>query len=215
MKHLAIIADGNRRWAKKNNLPIELGYSQGLVTIENTCDWAIKQKLEHLTFYCFSTENWGRAPEEVSMLFKLAEDYFTNQLPWYIKRGIRVLFIGRRDRFKSQMISMIENTEYNTRDCNKLTLHICIDYGGRDEIVRAIDAGAKTEEEISAFLASSAPYPDAILRTGGQKRLSNFMLWQAAYSELIFRDELFPELYSNILDEVLCEYKNRQRSFGK
>lgn len=214
MKHLAIIADGNRRWATANDLPNRSGYLQGLVTIENCCNWAIKNNVSYLTVYCFSTENWGRAKDEVDMLMNLARWYFDEQVDWYVRRGIKVRFSGRRDRFDDDFCDKMHRLEVATTAGQYLTLTICVDYGGRDEIVRAIAAGAKTEDEITAILTANAPEPDVILRTGGDVRLSNFLLWQSAYAELMFMDAPFPDLNGPALDHVLHEYETRKRSFG-
>ena len=215
MKHLAVIADGNRRWARQHNLPVELGYQQGLNVIERTCEWAIENEVAFLSFYCFSTENWQRPQEEIDAIFQLADTYFGYQVPWYVERKIRVIFAGRRDRFKESFVEKIKKAEKATECGNRLTLIIYVDYGGRDEIVRAIANGACTEQEINTALTVFSPNPDAILRTGGDKRLSNFMLWQAAYAELFFLDAHFQELDYNLLDEVKKDYKKRKRNFGK
>lgn len=214
MKHLAIIADGNRRWAKAAGLPIRSGYLQGLVAIENCCDWCIANRVDYLTVFCFSTENWRRAAEEVNMLIGLGKWYFDDQLDWYVNRGIRVQFSGRRDRFAADLIETMERLETATAGGAELTLIVCLDYGGRDEIVRAIESGARTEEEINEYVTRLAPEPDVILRTGGDMRLSNFLLWQSAYSELLFTTTLFPDLNAVGLDHVMHEYKNRKRRFG-
>lgn len=215
MNHLAIIADGNRRWAAQHGLPFEFGYQQGLTVIERTCDWAIQNNVKFLSFYCFSTENWSRPQEQVDSLFQLADNYFGNNVSWYVQRGIKVQFAGRRDRLKQSTTEKISHIEEATEKGEKLCLVIYIDYGGRDEIVRAIEAGARSELDIDQVLAKTAPYPDMILRTGGEKRLSNFMLWQAAYAELCFLDSYFPELDCKILDQVKEEYQSRKRNFGK
>lgn len=214
MKHLAIIADGNRRWSAKNNLPISAGYGQALVVIENCCDWAIDKGIKFLTFYCFSTENWKRPSEEISLLMELARDYFREQKDWYVKKGIKVQFIGRRDRTPMDLLQNSIDLERATCECNNLVLNICLDYGGREEIIRAIASGATTEEEINKILTFYAPEPDLILRTGGQKRLSNFLLWQSAYAELSFVDEYFPELNENLLNNILVDFQSRKRNYG-
>jgi undecaprenyl diphosphate synthase len=215
MNHLAIICDGNRRWARSNRLPIEAGYVQGLTVVEGCCKWAIKNAVRYLTVYLFSTENWSRPTNEVDALKSLGRLYFGGRLGWYVSNGIRVRFSGRRDRFEPDLIEIIDSIETATSECESLDLIICIDYGGRDEIVRSIESGAKTEEEITAHLTRYAPEPDAILRTGGDMRLSNFLLWQSAYAELMFVDDLFPDLDDSILDQVLHEYHTRKRNFGK
>ena len=215
MRHLAIIADGNRRWARQNNLPIELGYQQGLNTIERVCEWAIEHQIAFLSFYCFSTENWKRPQKEIDMIFKLADSYFGYQVPWYVERKIRVVFAGRRDRFENSFTEKMEKAEEATKNGDKLTLIIYIDYGGRDEIIRAVSSGARTELEIDVALTALSPCPDVILRTGGEKRLSNFMLWQAAYAELFFLEVYFPELDYSYLNQVEEDYKKRKRNFGR
>lgn len=215
MRHLAIIADGNRRWAKENGLPSKAGYMQGLTAIERCCDWAISNGVEYLTVFCFSTENWNRPKHEVDLLMDLARWYFDDRREWYIAYGIRVQFAGRRDRFDQDFNAKMDRMERDTAEGRSMTLTICVDYGGRDEIARAIEVGARTEAEINAVLTAHFPAPDAILRPGGEYRLSNFLLWQSAYSELFFTTTLFPAIEAPELDKMLCEYQKRNRSFGK
>lgn len=215
MKHLAIIADGNRRWAKANGLPINMGYVQGLTIIENCCDWAIKNNIPYLTVYCFSTENWNRPQNEVNLLMDLARWYFGDRREWYVAAGIKVRFSGRRDRFDEDFLDKMEKMEEATSDGKTMTLTICVDYGGRDEIARAIASGANTEEGITAVISNGIPDPDAILRTGGEQRLSNFLLWQSAYAELFFYPVLFPAIEYADLDALLREYNSRKRNYGK
>lgn len=215
MKHLAIIADGNRRWAKENSLPTKAGYLQGLTAIERCCAWAIENKVEYLTVFCFSTENWNRPKHEVDLLMNLARWYFDDRREWYMAYGIRVQFAGRRDRFDIDLINKMDMMESDTAGGTSITLTLCLDYGGRDEIARAISAGARTEKEINDYLTTNFPAPDAILRSGGEYRLSNFLLWQSAYSELFFTTTLFPAIEAPELDKMLCEYQKRNRSFGK
>lgn len=214
MDHIAIIADGNRRWAVKNGLPPVAGYPQGLMTIETCCAWAISRGIRYITIYVFSTENWKRPPAEVENLMDLARWHFAEKRDWYIHAGIRVRFAGRRDRLPADITESCAALERDTVHGQALTLTICADYGGRDEIVRAIAAGAKTEEEITSMLTASIPEPDAIFRTGGCRRLSNFMLWQAAYTELFFTDACFPDVSEAELDAVLDEFRARGRNWG-
>lgn len=214
VQHIALIADGNRRWAKENELPWETGYLQGLTAIENCCEWAVNQGIKYLTIYCFSTENWKRPENEVNQLMDFARWYFIDKLDWYISMGIRVHFAGRKDRLAPDLVEKLGKVEKETSKCNSLELYICVDYGGRDEIVRAVAAGARTEEEISEYLDIKAPDPDMIVRTGGDMRLSNFLLWQSAYSELLFSPIYFPALNKTILDSFIEEYNNRKRNFG-
>ncbi len=214
MRHLAIICDGNRRWARANGLPPEAGHAQGLTAIERCCGWAIERGVYYLTVFCFSTENWRRSVGEVDAIMDLAREYFARQKGWYVQRGIRVRFRGRRDRVAGNLVEAMADMEAATAECETLMLNICVDYGGRDEIARAVEAGARTEEELDAALMW-APEPDVILRTGGQKRLSGFLLWQGAYSELVFSKVMFPALEAKELDRVAAEFERRTRNFGR
>lgn len=215
MKHLAIIADGNRRWAKREGLPTEFGYVQGLVAIENLCMSAIEREIEYLSVFCFSTENWRRTAAEVDYLMGLARDYFLDKKQWYHDRGIKVVFRGKKDRMPPDVVESMLDVEQYTASCDRLTLHIMADYGGRQDIVEAVKNGAKTEEEITRYFLDLAPEPEAIVRTGGHRRLSNFMLWQAAYSELFFINTLFPDFGERELDEILNEYASVVINHGK
>lgn len=214
MKHLAIIADGNRRWAKSMGLPIEFGYSNSLFTIENCCEWAIQNNVEFLTIYAFSTENWQRPSDQIDLIFKLGESYLRKEKSWYKNKKIKLTFLGRRDRIPYSLLEICEEMEGVAYDKPVLTLAICIDYGGRDEIIRAFKQGATTEEEISKVLTTNIPEPDLILRTGGEKRLSNFLLWQSAYAELMFIDNFFPELDFELLNMVKQNFETRNRNYG-
>ena len=214
MRHLAIIADGNRRWAAAQGLPKEAGHAQGLNVIERCCEWAISRGVKMLTFYCFSTENWGRESSEVDHIMDLARWYFRERREWFVTRGIRVRFAGRRDRLAKDLIEDMETMEEETKQGDALTLTICADYGGRDAIARAVQGGARTVRELDEALTAETPTPDAILRTGGEMRLSNFLLWQAAYAELFFSPTMFPALEDSELDALSEEYSTRTRKFG-
>lgn len=214
MRHLAIIADGNRRWAASQNLPKEAGHAQGLNVIERCCEWAISRGVKMLTVYCFSTENWGRESGEVDHIMELARWYFRERREWFVTRGIRVRFAGRRDRLAEDLVEDMATMEEETQQGDALTLTICADYGGRDAITRAVQHGAKTERELDVALTGEVPTPDAILRTGGEMRLSNFLLWQAAYAELFFSQTFFPALEDAELDSVLEDYGERKRNYG-
>ena len=214
MRHLAIICDGNRRWAKANGLPPEAGHAQGITVIGRCCDWAIDRWVDYLTLYCFSTENWKRSKEELTHLRRLIRTYFVANKGWYVARGVRVCFRGRRDRVPADVVEVMEDMEAATASCTALTLNICVDYGGRDEIARAVEAGARTQEELDAAL-SWAPEPDMILRTGGEQRLSGFLLWQCAYAELMFTPTFFPALEASELDGVAAEFDRRTRNYGR
>ena len=152
MRHLAIIADGNRRWATSQGLPPELGYNQGLITIENMCLWAIKNNISYISAYVFSTENWSRPKNQIQALMSLGDYYAATKVDFYVNNDIKVNFIGRRDRLDPHFVETINNLETSTKNGQTLQLIMCLDYGGRDEIVRAIKQGAQTEEEISSIL---------------------------------------------------------------
>lgn len=215
MKHLAVIADGNRRWAKKEGLPSGLGYVQGLVAIENLCISAIGRGIEYLSIFCFSTENWRRTTAEVDCIMDLARDYFLDKKEWYHDRGIRVVFRGRKDRLPPDVVNSMLVIEQYTAECKNLTLHIMVDYGGRQDIMEAIKNGADSEEDITKYFLGLAPEPEVVVRTGGHRRLSNFMLWQAAYSEIFFIDTLFPDFSEKELDYILEEYKSVVKNYGR
>lgn len=216
LMHVAIIPDGNRRWARSQGLPSVAGYPQGITVIENCCAWAIDKHIPFLSFYCFSTENLVKRPEdEVDNFIELVVNYAETGINYYINMGIKVIFNGRRDRLPEHIIKSISNVEEQTVNGTNLTLILCIDYSGKNEIVEAIAAGAKTEEELNNYMNRFAPDPDIIIRTSGIVRLSNFMLWQATYSELFFLPKHFPELTMEDLDQVLYEFENkRPRYYG-
>ena len=215
MKHLAIIADGNRRWAVKNGLPKEAGYPQGLIVIERCCLWCIQNGVDFLSVFCFSSENWGRAQTEIDGIFTLARQYFDSRREWYVENGIRVQFRGRRDRLPKDILESMDRLETATEKSDSLTLIICCDYGGRDEIIRTVNGGAATENDISKAMNKLTPDPEVIVRTGGRHRLSNFMLWQAAYSEIFFTDKLFPDLDEMDLNDIESWFEQQVRTFGR
>lgn len=215
MRHLAIIADGNRRWARAHGLDAELGHTHGLAAFERCAEWAIKNNVPYLTLFALSTENLGREKAEVEHIFDLARSYFVTRREWYVENGIKVLFLGRKDRMPQDVVGIMFDMEAATRRGENLTLCICCDYGGRDEIARAAAHGALSETAITEALTAFAPEPDMILRTGGRHRLSNFMLWQAAYAEILFSDTLFPDLDFAVLDDAARWYDKQVRNFGK
>lgn len=215
MKHIAIIADGNRRWAKQNNLPSELGYVQGLVCIENVCQAAKIHNIENLSFFCFSTENWFREQKEIDAIFTLAEQYFIDKKDWYLQQNIKVSFRGGENRIPSNLLKAMQDLETLTQYCTGLNLFIMVDYGGKWDIIQAFQSGARTEEEIEEYFNHFAPNPEIIIRTGGNHRLSNFMLWQAAYSEIYFLDILFPDFSEEELQKILYNYKTVQKNYGR
>lgn len=215
MKHIAIMPDGNRRWARARGMELTEAYLFAANRVERICEWAIEHGIPYTTFHIFTTENWRRSAADVSAIMDAVHDYLTLRGAWYIQNGVRLEVIGRRDRLEERIVRDIEQIEERTRDGKRLTLFLCADYSGRDEIARAVAAGARTEEELSRAIMGDTPEPDLILRTGGQHRLSGFMLWQAAYTELYFMDKLFPDLSASDLDNALEWFNSRIRNFGK
>ena len=212
MKYIGIIADGNRRWAKQYGLPPESGWAQGLVAIERVVLWAQQREIEQISIFLWSTQNWKRGEEQVQGFFNLARYWYNERANWYIDHDVKVKFKGRRDRLPQDIMEGIDLLESQTSKNSGLILEICVDYGGRDEIVRAVEAGARTFEEISAALG---PEPDCIIRTGGNSRLSDFLLWQGAYSEFIVIDTYFPAITFEDLDNCLAQYNSVDRTFGR
>ena len=217
---IAIILDGNRRWAKKKNLPSLEGHRQGVERLREAACWVRDRGIEHLAVYAFSTENWNRSKKEVSYLMKLfrimAEELFAK----LAEKNIRIRFAGERGRFDAKMQSIMLRAEEMSMKNKALTLWVCLSYGGRSEIVAAANAaaaeGSVTEETLAAHLwTAGMPDPDIIIRTGGDKRLSGFLTWQSVYSELFFIDEYWPDFSETILDSILNKYKERDRRMGK
>jgi undecaprenyl diphosphate synthase len=230
IKHLGVIMDGNRRWAKSQGLMSYLGHNRGTEVFGDICGWCLDNSIEYLTVYAFSTENWQRSEEEVTHLFKLLEKYFTEEKEQCIKRDIRLTIIGERNRFDKKTISMIEDIETCTKNCSKLKVQIAFSYGGRDEIIRAIkklfvdikegktDIEQISEETLNAYLDTAGmPDVDLVIRTGGaeNRRLSNFLPWQTVYSELFFSDLLWPEFSHDEFEKAMEYYNSVKRKLGK
>jgi undecaprenyl diphosphate synthase len=220
---VAIIMDGNGRWAKRRRLPVAAGHRAGTKALRRTVEAAIDLGVHDLTVYAFSTENWSRPQDEVDALMEIFGETIERELPDLAEQGVRVRFIGRRDRapavLRARMEALEDRTELNTRLC----LWIAFDYGGRAELVEAtrrlvesgIDPREIDENLIAANLhAPELPDPDLLVRTSGELRISNFMLWQLAYAELVFVDKLWPDFDERDLRAVLAEYAQRRRRFG-
>lgn len=223
-RHLVIIPDGNRRWARAHGLPEAEGHRKGAEVVETLMrqcrDWGVSV----LTFWGFSTENWDRENEEVRYLMDLMAEFLKRNLAELRKDNVRFHHLGRKDRIPPRLRSAIEDAEERTRDNRAYHLNLCLDYGGRDEIVRAvrriIEDGLPpeevSEETLSEYLDTAGlPDPDLIVRTSGEKRLSGILPYQSAYSEFAFVKEYFPDMTADILREVLMEFSGRQRRFGK
>ena len=219
--HLGIILDGNRRWAKENGLSAFEGHKKGLEKIKKVVEWCQEEKVKVLTLFVFSTENWNRSKKEVSYLMKLAKKALAFDLTQTLKQGIRIKVIGERDNLPDFLKTVIERVEKKTKKNKKMILNFALSYGGRGEIVAAVKKIIKdktplnkvTEKLISKNLWASDL--DMIIRTGKEQRLSNFLIWQAAYSELYFLDKYWPDFNKKDLNIALKNYDNRQRRFGK
>ena len=212
--HIAIIPDGNRRWAKKRALNPWKGHEVAMENFEKTLDWCYNDPRVHtLTIWGFSTENWKRDEKEIEMLMDLFIDYLKNERQKFTEKGIRVVHSGRRDRLPKELISLIEDIEEETKDNAACTFHLAIDYGGKDEILRAVEKmdGESIEEHLDQ---PSLPEIDLIIRTSGEHRTSNFFLWQSAYAEWIFEDKQFPDFTPEDLERCVEEFENRKRRYG-
>lgn len=222
--HIGLILDGNRRWAKAQGLPTLEGHRVGYGNLKQIGKHAIKRGVKYISAYIFSTENWNRSKDEVKYLMDLALWLASNELNEIHKDEIRVRFLGRLDGLSNKMIKAIHKAEELTKNNRKGTLALCFNYGGQQEIVDAAQQlldkakGARevTVEKFASLLyAPEVPPIDLIIRTSGEQRISNFMLWRAAYAELYFTYKHWPDFTPKDLDEALAEYAQRQRRFGK
>ncbi|MEY8337176.1 isoprenyl transferase [Lachnospiraceae bacterium 62-35] len=226
-QHIALILDGNGRWAKKRGLPRTMGHKEGCVTVEKTVEIAARMGIRYLTVYGFSTENWKRSTEEVGALMQLFRFYMVRLLKIAKNNNVRVKMIGERSRFDKDIVEGINRLEEETRDNTGLTFVIAVNYGGRDEIVRAaqkISAAAKEgtldpneldEKRFASYLdTADLPDPDLLIRTSGELRLSNYLLWQLAYTEIYITDCLWPDFSKEELEKAVIAYNNRERRFG-
>ncbi|MCR5768113.1 MAG: isoprenyl transferase [Lachnospiraceae bacterium] len=234
-QHVAIILDGNGRWARKRLLPRSAGHSAGARTVEDCCEWAWDLGIKYLTVYAFSTENWRRSDDEVAYLMNLLRDYMKNCLARSRKNNMRVRVIGDKSRLDEDLRASIEELENESASFTGLNFTVAINYGGRDEILRAFrkmtvdlskNAGSSPdnldnelekidEKMISSYLdTAEIPDPDLIIRTSGEQRISNFLLWQLAYSEFYFTDTLWPDFSKKELMKAIEYYSQRNRRFG-
>lgn len=222
MKHLAIIPDGNRRWATSQGLSVSAGHeiSARYERLKELLETAREEDVEYFSLWAFSTENWKRSESERKILFMLLRGVLKRLINDAVPNGIRFRWLGRRDRIPGNLVSLLEELETLTKDCNKMNLQLCLDYGGRDELVRAVnlavvDGTQMTEQTFGNLLdTQGVPDPDIVIRTGGEKRLSGFMSYQAAYAELFFQEKFFPEFTAEDLKGIITEYKSRDRRYG-
>ena len=222
-RNLAIIMDGNGRWAEQRGLPVAEGHRAGTKALRRTVEGAIDLGVDSLAVYAFSTENWARSPEEVAALMEIFTETIDRELPDLSAQGVRTRFIGRRERAPDELRRKMEETEATTAENTRLQLWIAFDYGGRAELVdaaRALVADGLRPEDVdeealaSRLYAPEMPDPDLLVRTSGEERISNFLLWQVAYSELVFVDVLWPDFGEDELRAALEEYAGRRRRFG-
>ncbi len=217
-KYVAIITDGNGRWAKARGLPVNAGHDAGADTVKARLRDAAELGVEELTVYSFSTENWSRPRVEVDGLMEMFSRRIAGETPELDREGVRMRFIGRREGVAPGLVEQMEWAEGVTAANTRITLYVAFNYGGRAEILDAVARlkGAEpTEEALRRCLYAPEMHdPDLIIRTSGERRLSNYLLWQSAYSELVFRDELWPDFSRQALEESLAEYAARRRRFG-
>jgi undecaprenyl diphosphate synthase len=215
-KYVAIITDGNGRWAQSRDLPVIEGHRAGADVVKERLRDAARLGIEELTVYSFSTENWARPAEEVSGLMEMFGERIDRETPELHEEGVRMRFIGRRDGVPASLRKKMEWAEQMTRDNERITLFVAFNYGGRAEIVDAArkftDGGEKEFRDL--LYAPDMHDPDLLIRTSGEQRISNYLLWQCAYSELVFRDELWPDFTRETFEETLGEYASRRRRFG-
>lgn len=223
-RHLGLILDGNRRWARTHGLPIAEGHRQGFENVKTITRFAFDSGVEYLSAFIFSTENWKRSKDEVEQLMRLFLWVARHEARQLHKEGIRLRVIGSRARLGKALVKAIHDAEVLTENNTRGTLLLCLDYGGQQEIVEAAKAIAEkgippediTVETIEQHLyAPDVPPIDLLIRTSGEQRLSNFMLWQAAYSELMFSDQYWPDFRTEDLQEMFTAYESRQRRFGQ
>jgi undecaprenyl diphosphate synthase len=226
-RHVAIIMDGNGRWAKNRRLPRFAGHKRGVEAVRATVKACAERGIEYLTLFAFSSENWRRPPEEVALLMQLFNVALTHEVEKLHRNGVRLKVVGDLRRFDGRIHALIEEGERLTGGNRKLTLTIAANYGGRWDILQALArlarahpdataAGTLQEGQLAPYLSMSyAPEPDLFIRTGGEQRISNFLLWQLAYSELYFTDTLWPDFDAAALDAALASYRRRERRFGR
>lgn len=226
--HVAIILDGNGRWAKKRMMPRQYGHAKGAQVVEQICEDAWNMGIQYLTVYAFSTENWNRPDSEVKILMDIFSKYMVDKLQKVGQKNMKIRFIGERSRLDKAMIEKIENLEESTKDNTGLNFTVALNYGSRDEMVRAmrkmvaeikegkLEPEDITEEKYNTYLdTAELPDPDLLIRTSGEQRLSNYLLWQLAYTEFYFTDVMWPDFNKEELAKAVEWYANRDRRYGK
>lgn len=224
LEHIAIIMDGNRRWAKEKNLPSAMGHKKGVDSLKNILRACNDFGVKYLTVYAFSTENWNRKKEEVEFLMNLVAVTLTNELAEMHKENVQIHFIGDLTRLSDKLQKILANAVETTKNNTGVVLQIALNYGSRDEMVHAVrkivESGIKPDEIDEQLISDNlytagVPDPDILIRTGGEQRISNYLLWQIAYSEIIIRSEFWPDFDKNSLKDSILEFEKRQRRYGK
>ena len=219
LDHVAFIMDGNGRWGKKRNRGRNFGHMTGVETVRKVVHQSIKLKIPIITFFVFSTENWKRPKSEINFLFNLIINYFKKELNNVVKNGIKINVMGRFNNLPIKIKTTLNNVVKLTKKNKNITVYLAINYGSKDEIIHAINKiknkslVEKSELEKNLY-TKNLPDPDILIRTGGHKRLSNFMLWQLAYAEIYFLDKLWPDFNENDLKKIVKNYKKIKRNFG-
>ena len=219
LNHVAFIMDGNGRWGLKHKKNRNLGHLEGVNTVKKIVNASIKLNIPIVTFYVFSSENWLRPAKEIRYLFKLIKNYFNLELKNIIKNNIKINILGRNKNLPIKIKQILKKTTELTKNNKKIIVNLAINYGSKNEIIDSLKKIKSnklniTENSINKFLYTRLPFPDILIRTGGQKRLSNFMLWQLAYSELFFLEKLWPDFNKNDLKTILKKYRKINRNFG-
>ena len=217
LNHIAFIMDGNGRWGKKKRKKRNYGHLKGVDTVKKIVKSSIRFKVPIVTFYVFSSENWKRPKTEISFLFKLIRSYFTKEIESVISQGIKINILGDLNKLSQELRSVLKKTEKLTKKNKKITVNLAINYGSRQEIFyafRKLKKRVNLRNFTKNLYTKNMPNPDILVRTGGKIRLSNFMLWQLAYTELFFLKKLWPDFNSSDLKKIIFKYKNIKRNFG-
>tara|TARA_B100001769_G_scaffold212394_1_gene171803 strand:- start:101 stop:775 length:675 start_codon:yes stop_codon:yes gene_type:complete len=219
IKHVAIIMDGNGRWGLKHKKSRNLGHKEGLKTVEKIIKVSIKNKIKYLTLYAFSTENWKRPKKEINFLFNLLENFLLNKISDLNKQNIKLKIIGKK-KFSKKLIKLLISSEKKTSQNKRLQINLALNYGSKNEIINALNEIKKKKANVNEvnisnnLFTKNIPDPDLLIRTGNTKRLSNFLLWQLAYSEIYFEKKLWPDFNENDYNKILSNFKKIKRNFG-
>ena len=220
INHVAIIMDGNGRWGIKNKGSRNLGHRAGLNTVELIIEETINQNISYLTLYAFSTENWKRPQKEISYLFKLLENFLITRIEKLIEKNIRLKVLGNKKKFSLNLKKLLKKSEKNTSKNNNLQINLALNYGSKEELLNAMKNINKKKEKINAknisnnLYSKEIPDPDLLIRTGNTKRLSNFLLWQIAYTEIFFEKKLWPDFKKKDYRKIIKNFKTVKRNFG-